>query len=186
MTNHVDYEINKELGECYLFMGEYEKARGYYTKAVECDSANPAPYIGLAAISLGMGNMQDAYDLYCKANAVKESDRSLSGMAMIECEQGRHEEAFSHFVRALEYNAVNMVAINGLLQVCHFLGRLAEVIAPLEAALALNSDESIRYALAACLLSVGREDEAKQHLEALLGENPANTEAQQLYAQFAA
>ena len=26
MSDLLDYEINKELGECYLFMGEYEKA----------------------------------------------------------------------------------------------------------------------------------------------------------------
>ena len=33
MSNHLDYEINKELGECYLFMGELDKAEDYYTKA---------------------------------------------------------------------------------------------------------------------------------------------------------
>lgn len=26
MSSHLDYEINKELGECYLFMGDLEKA----------------------------------------------------------------------------------------------------------------------------------------------------------------
>ena len=26
MSSHLDYEINKELGECYLFMGELDKA----------------------------------------------------------------------------------------------------------------------------------------------------------------
>ena len=33
MSSHLDYEINKELGECYLFMGELDKAEDYYTKA---------------------------------------------------------------------------------------------------------------------------------------------------------
>ena len=26
MSSHLDYEINKELGECYLFMGDLDKA----------------------------------------------------------------------------------------------------------------------------------------------------------------
>ena len=35
MSNHLDYEINKELGECYLFMGDLEKAEEYLSQAVE-------------------------------------------------------------------------------------------------------------------------------------------------------
>ena len=50
--SNVDYDINKELGECYLFMGEYDKARDYYTKAIACDSAMAEPYMGLAAIAV--------------------------------------------------------------------------------------------------------------------------------------
>ena len=37
MDNHLDYEINKELGECYLFMGDLDKAEEYYRKAVAND-----------------------------------------------------------------------------------------------------------------------------------------------------
>ena len=33
MDNQLDYEINKELGECYLFMGDFDKAEEYYRKA---------------------------------------------------------------------------------------------------------------------------------------------------------
>ena len=33
MSNQLDYEINKELGECYLFMGDFDKAEEYYRKA---------------------------------------------------------------------------------------------------------------------------------------------------------
>ncbi len=43
MSDLLDYEINKELGECYLFMGEYEKATEYYEKAAESGSEFAAP-----------------------------------------------------------------------------------------------------------------------------------------------
>ncbi len=186
MNNQVDYEINKELGECYLFMGEYEKARDYYLKAVGCDKKQLAPYIGLAALSLINGDMDEAYVFYTKANSLEQTDKSLTGMAMIECERGDYEKSYANFSAALDSNPVNMVAVNGLLQLSHFLGRLQEMLPRLELALALNNDESIRYAYAACLLSIGQEDRAKAQLEILLGANPANAEAQQLYAQFAA
>ena len=41
--SQIDYEINKELGECYLFMGELERARDYYQKAISCNSAVATP-----------------------------------------------------------------------------------------------------------------------------------------------
>ena len=30
MSNQLDYEINKELGECYLFMGDFDNARRFF------------------------------------------------------------------------------------------------------------------------------------------------------------
>ena len=47
MSDLLDYEINKELGECYLFMGEYEKAAEYYEKAAASGSEFAAPQMGL-------------------------------------------------------------------------------------------------------------------------------------------
>ena len=186
MSNQVDYEINKELGECYLFMGEYDKAQDYYLKAVSCDKSKPEPYLGLAAIELDRGNLEQAYTLYTKANTVCQSDKTLSGMAMVEVEKGEYETAFTHYAQALSFNCCNMVAINGIVQLCYFLNRLDEAVPMLEAALEERSDEAIRYALAGCLLSIGREEESRAQLELLLGEHPENIAAQQLYAHFAA
>ncbi len=186
MSNQVDYEINKELGECYLFMGEFDKAKEYYRKAIASEPKNADPFLGLAAIALSIGDMDDAYTLYKKANELQSSDKSLAGMGMIEVEKQNFEEAFIHYTAALDANPVNMVAINGLVQLCHYQARLDEAIPYLEAALAIKNDEAIRFALAGSLLSLGRESESRAHLEVLLGENPTNSEAQQLYAHFAA
>ena len=184
--NHVDYEINKELGECYLFMGEYEKARDYYNKAVANNSGMPDPYMGLAAIAVKAGELENAYAFYRKANLVGPGEKPLTGMGMIEVELGKYEEAFDHFLSALEYNPGNMMVVNSLLQLAYMLNRLEDVIPSLQAALEPGDTEAVRYALAACLITLGRDNEAKTHLEILLGANPANDSAKQLYAQFAA
>jgi tetratricopeptide (TPR) repeat protein len=184
--NNADYDITKELGECYLFMGEYDKAHDYYTKAVTYNHSAAEPYMGLAAIAVSKGQLDDAHSLYSKANAVEYGEKPLTGLGMVEVEQGKYTEAFAHFSAALDCNPGNMMAVNSLLQLAHVLGRLAEVIPYLEAALDPGDTEAVRFALAACLLAVGRENEAKEHLEILLGEYPSNDNAKQLYAQLAA
>ncbi|MDR1946278.1 MAG: tetratricopeptide repeat protein [Desulfovibrio sp.] len=186
MMNHVDYEINKELGECYLFMGEYDKARDYYNKAVDCNAGMIDPYLGLAAIAVHKGDYADALALYKKAHRVSPGEKSLAGMGMMEVEQGSYEEAFEHFSAALGHNPGNMMAVNSLVQLGYVLNRLEAVLPHLEAALEPGDTEAVRYALAACLMTLGHENDARRHLEILLGENPSNDGAKQLYAQLAA
>lgn len=184
--SQVDYEINKELGECYLFMGDLAKARDYYNKAVVNDPSLPGAYMGLAAIAVSEGDLKAAHALYAKANTVSPGEKPLTGLGMIEVELGRYEEAFEHFSAVLRQSPGNMMVVNSILQLAYVLHRLEDVLPYLEAALEPGDTEAVRYALAACLLSLGRDEDAKLHLEILLGDNPSNDSAKQLYAQFAA
>ncbi len=185
---NVDYEINKELGECYLFMGEHNKAADYYKKAQIAAPEQLDPYMGLAAIALFDGDIAGARSLYAKAHSLEPNDKNLAGLGMVESELGRHDEAFERFAEALGLNPGTMVAVSGMLQLGHFLQRLGDVVPHLETAVTAGAGdaEAVRYALAACLANLGRDAEAKAHLEILLGSNPNNGEAQQLYARFAA
>ena len=184
--SQVDYEINKELGECYLFMGDYEKARAYYNKAIANDKAMSDPYMGLAAIAVNEGDLEGAYFLYKKAHSLNPGEKPLVGIGMIAMELQRREEAFEIFCQALACNPGNMAAVNNLLQLAYVLDRLEEAVPYLEGALECGDTEAVRYALAATHLTLGNEEKARTHLELLLGENPANDSAKQLYAHLAA
>lgn len=187
MKDSINYEINKELGECYLFMGEYEKAKEYYEKAIVCDSDRADPFMGLAAIALGEGNLEEAHAHYTKADALGSTAKTLVGLGMVEMELGKHEQAFAHFEKSLEHDPVNMIAINSVIQLGYVLKTLDRVIPLLEKAIIKDESlEAVRYALAGCLTSLGREAEAKTHLETILGANPDNAQAQNLYAGFSA
>ena len=180
MSNHIDYEINKELGECYLFMGEYDKAADYYGKAVANDASQADPYMGLAAIALNKGSLEEALTYYTKAGSIERSDKPLTGMAMVEMELGLHDAAFDHYVEALALNAGNMLAVNGLVQLSYFLGRLEEAVPSLETALTEEDNETLRYTLSGCLIFLGREEAARDHLKYLLEKNPAHADAKEL------
>jgi tetratricopeptide (TPR) repeat protein len=187
MSNHLDYEINKELGECYLFMGDMDKAEDYYRKAVDANTGNASPYLGLAAIAIQRGSLQDALALYTKAASLEPSDKSLSGVGLVKMELGAHEEAFSCFRQALDHNPENAVALNCIVREGYHLSRLEEVVPYLQMCLDGAPDkEAVRVTLAGCLMSLGKNEDARRHLETVLGDNPANAGAQELFDNIAA
>ncbi len=187
MSNHLDYEINKELGECYLFMGDLDKAESYYRKAAENAGEYADSYLGLATVAVQRGQLDMALTLYLKAIEKNGGDKALAGAGLVFMEQGRHAEAIEHFERALAVNPDNTVALNCLVREAYSQDCVDRIVPVLEASLAVNPhSEAYRVTLAGCLMSLGREEEARQHLQSVLAVNPACQDARDLYAHIAA
>lgn len=185
MTSHLDYEINKELGECYLFMGELDKAEQYYEKAANSNGTHPDPYLGLATVAVQRNDLQTALELYRKASAIESTDKSLAGMGLVEMEIGAQEDAFDHFLQALHKNPENLVALFGLVQAGHALDRLDKILQPLQDYLELNPEKSeIRFTLAGCLVKLGEVNKAQQALHALLDKDPGYEPAKELLLEI--
>ncbi|EGB14295.1 Tetratricopeptide TPR_1 repeat-containing protein [Pseudodesulfovibrio mercurii] len=185
MSGHLDYEINKELGECYLFMGELDKAEEYYRKAVSSNGVHPDPYLGLATVAVQRGDLEDAEVMYRKAHKIEPSDKSLSGIALIRMENGDRDEAFTLFVEALGMNPENMVALFSLIRLGHETERIGEIIPHLENYLEIDpAKHEVRYSLAGCLACVGQMDAAIRHLELILDKDPENASAREMLDQF--
>ncbi|MBQ7457364.1 MAG: tetratricopeptide repeat protein [Desulfovibrio sp.] len=181
MSNQMDYEINKELGECYLFMGDFDKAEEYYRKAAENNTESAAPFMGLATVAVQRADLDKALVLYKKAAAVEESDKALCGIGLVYMEQGNHEEAYKWFSKSLDLSNGNIVALNCLVREAYQLQHVDGVIPYLEKALDASTEgEAVRVALAGCLISLGRQEEAKKHLEMVLANNPGNVNAREL------
>ncbi len=185
MSSHLDYEINKELGECYLFMGELDKAESYYQKAASSNGVHPDPYLGLATIAVQRGDLGQAMALYEKAERISSSHKSLAGMALIAMQQGDTARAFELYAQALALKPENLIALFGLVQTAHVLGRTGDAVEPLLRYLDVNPDKSeVRYSLAGCLLACGRTEEARANAELLLERDPTYAPARELLAQM--
>ena len=183
--SQLDYEINKELGECYLFMGELDKAEEYYSKAVKSNGVHPDPFLGLATIAVQRGDLDSAMSLYGKAHEIEPSDKSLSGIGLILMEIGEQGEAYGHFVKALEQNPENMVALFSLIRLGHELERLEESVPHLRNCLEADPAKTeVRYALAGCLVCLDRKEEAAAELETIIENDPGNDPARELLAQI--
>lgn len=187
MNNQLDYEINKELGECYLFMGDFDKAEEYYRKAATSDAHRAAPFMGLATVAVQRSELDKALVLYQKAASIEETDKALCGIGLVYMEKGNHEEAFNYFTRALDKTASNIVALNCLVREAYQINRVEAALPYLEAALADTEEkEAVRITLAGCLIFLGRNTEAKRHLENVLCDNPQNINAKELFESLAA
>lgn len=187
MDNQLDYEINKELGECYLFMGDFDKAEDYYRKAASSSPKNAAPFMGLATVAVQRGEFEKALVLYQKAAGVEESDKAFAGIGLVYMEMGKHDDAFTYFTRALDLNASNLVALNCLVRESYQTSQVEKAIDYLRAALEVSEEkEAVRVTLAGCLIYLGQNAEARQLLEMVLSDNPANTNAKELFESVAA
>jgi len=183
--SHLDYEINKELGECYLFMGELDKAEDYYRKAASSNGVHPDPYLGLATIAVQRGDLDGALALYSQAHGIDATDKTFSGMGLVKMEQGEKAEAFDLFLAALARNPENMVALLSIIRLGHEMERLEQIIPPLENYLSINPGKSeVRYSLAGCMVCLDRKDEARAQLEQIMAEDPGFAPARELLEQF--
>jgi tetratricopeptide (TPR) repeat protein len=186
MSSHLDYEINKELGECYLFMGELDKAENYYQKAAASANEQPEPHMGLATIAMQRGDMDGAMLHYRMAASLQESDKALTGLGLVHMNQGSHEEAFNLFGRALAINPANAVALGCLVREGYEQKRVEDVLPYLYSSLEATDEENTRITLAGCLVFLGRKEEARRHLADALANNPKSVSARELYEHIAA
>ena len=179
--SHLDYEINKELGECYLFMGELDKAEGYYQKAASSNGIHPDPYLGLATIAVQRGDLDNAMALYSKAHGIGATDKTFAGIALVKMELGAKEEAFDLFIEALGRNPENMVALLSLIRLGHELEKLEILVPHLENYLSIDPDKSeVRYSLAGCMVCLDRKAEAEAQLLRIVEKDPDFDAAREL------
>ncbi len=185
MSDLLDYEINKELGECYLFMGEYEKAAEYYEKAAASGSEFSAPQMGLATIAVQLGDYDSAFLHYQKALELEKTDNAYTGLGLVAMTKEMHADAFEYFKNALEIKTTNTVALGCLVQEAYALDKVDEAVSYVEKFYGETKDPQIRITLAGCLIYLGKKDEARSHLEEALKELPDNQDAKDLYSFIA-
>ncbi|MDT8299974.1 MAG: tetratricopeptide repeat protein [Sedimentisphaerales bacterium] len=167
-TQH--YEVLQELGDCYSSVGNYSQAQQYYEKAAILSPDEADPYVGLGVIALQKNLLDDAeiaFRVACRLNS--NCAKAYAGFAMIAQQRTDYKQAFEMYLKSLELDTDNLIALLGLFQTSCQMGSFAKVIHYLEMYLNMHpGDTSVMFPLAALYMKDGKFEESKNILLNLL------------------
>jgi tetratricopeptide (TPR) repeat protein len=163
-TQH--YEALQELGDCYASVGNYKLAQKYYEKAAVLSPDAPDPYVGLGVVALQNNQLDDAeiaFKVACRLNA--DCAKAYAGLGLAAQQKTDYKQAFEMYLKSLELDTENLIALLGLFQVSCQMGSFAQVTHYLEVYLNMHSgDTSVMFPLAALYMKDGRFEESKKVL----------------------
>ncbi|KAK7808029.1 hypothetical protein U0070_022682 [Myodes glareolus] len=109
--NQKDWEICHNLGVCYTYLKEFNKAQDQLHSALQLNK-HDLTYIMLGKIHLLEGDLDKAIEIYKKAVEFSpENTDLLTTLGLLYLQLGVYQKAFEHLGNALTYDPANYKAI---------------------------------------------------------------------------
>ncbi len=179
-TQH--YEVLQELGDCYTSVGNYTQAQQCYEKAAVLSPDEAGPYVGLGVVALQKNLLDDAeiaFRVACRLDA--NCAKAYAGLAMVAQQRADYKQAFEMYLKSLELDTDNLIALLGLFQTSCQMGSFSKVIHYLETYLNMHpGDTSVMFPLAALYMKDGKLEESKKILLDILTLDKSHTDAANL------
>jgi tetratricopeptide (TPR) repeat protein len=164
------YEVLQELGDCYSSVGNYIQAQQYYEKAAVVSPDEPGPYVGLGVVALQKNLLDDAeiaFKVACRLDV--NCAKAYAGLGLAAQQRADYKLAFDMYLKCLELDTDNLIALLGLFQTSDQMGSFAKVTHYLEVYLNMHpGDISVMFPLAALYMKDGKLEESKKVLLDLL------------------
>jgi len=179
-TQH--YEVLQEFGDCYTSVGNYTQAQQYYEKAAVLSPDEADPYVGLGVVALQKNLLDDAeiaFRVACRLDT--NCAKAYAGFAMVAQQRADYKQAFEMYLKSLELDTDNLIALLGLFQTSCQMGSFSKIIHYLEAYLNMHpGDTSVMFPLAALYMKDGKLEESQKILLDLLTLDKSHTDATNL------
>ena len=163
-TQH--YDALQEMGDCYASVGNYKHAQKYYEKAAVLSPDAPDPYVGLGVVALQNNQLDDAeiaFKVACRLDA--NCAKAYAGLGLTAQQRTDYKQAFEMYLKCLELDTENLIALLGLFQASCQMGSFAQVTHYLEVYLNMHpADISVMFPLAALYMKDGRFEESRKVL----------------------
>ena len=160
-----DIRINNAYGLLLMRRGRFDRAEGYFRKALErLTWKNPNPYDSEAFYNLGLclfyeGKMEDGFDNFYKATwSSEQQEMSFYYLAVIAASRGEERQALEFVEKSLVKNAHNIKARGLKALLLEKLGRREEARRQAQDNLALDPFDLVSF----CLLEGLEEDTEKR------------------------
>lgn len=166
-------------------MNGLDPKEGYYRPARKPRHDSAEAHLDLAAVAMSCDRLDDAEKAFAAAaNADPQCTEAYTGLGMIHQGRSDHQAAFDLYLKALDADGDNLLALLGLFQTSVEMGSFATIVHYLETYLANHPRDA---AVLLCLATLyAREDKlllARRTLLEALAVEPDNTDAVELLQQ---
>jgi tetratricopeptide (TPR) repeat protein len=177
LTQH--YDVLKEMGDCYAALTQYGRARACYNEAAAIAPEEAGPYVGLGVLEIQEGHLDIAAKAFEQAAVLDVNcAEAYGGLAMIAQQSGNHAQAFDLYLKCLQFNSDNLIALLGLFQTSCQMGTFGKIIHFLELYLDKHpGDTSVLFCLATLYARDGKLEQARHLLQTVLALEPGKAEA---------
>jgi Flp pilus assembly protein TadD len=155
-------EIYSDLGFVMARLGNAEEARAAYQKALELDPNCASAHLNLAVTLVQAGQFAEAESHYRQALPGRPTAETHNGLGYVLARQGRTDEAFAEFRKAIDVDAQYTPAYNNLAEALAKQGKLEEAAQYYQRSLAEKPSAAVYNALGVILRKLGKMDEAAE------------------------
>lgn len=175
-------QVELLLAEAGVLQGSLKSSELVFDRVLHRNQAHPRALCGKGALECHRGNWELAERLFKSAYEIDNSyDVALAGLGMVAASKGRNENAWEHYLQALQYNPENTRALLGIIELGYTMNRLTELEQVLRKFLDRQPEQTdYRYSLAGCLYAQGMYDAALKQLQQVLGKAPSDARALEL------
>jgi tetratricopeptide (TPR) repeat protein len=176
------YEELQVLASCHIASEEYYQAERCYRRSAVLWPDRPEPFVGLGVTAMQTGRHDEAITAFRTAGRLNpRCAEAWAGTAMIHQERREYPQAFEMYLRCLEIDGDNLIALLGLFQTSCQMGTFSKITHYLEEYLETHpDDQSVLFCLASLYARDGRAIQARQALLTVLACDPDKTEAADL------
>lgn len=186
LNHDAQFDTLMQLADCYETVQEFDSAQRYLREASVLAPDKAQPHVRLGTLAFQQGQLDQAECLFRVAGKLQEDcSEAYGGLAMVCQHRGDHSGAFEMYLKCLELDIDNLIALLGLFQTSCRMGSFSKIIHYLEVYLENNpSDASVLFCLASLYAREGRLWQARQAVMKVLEQTPDKQDAKDLLAEL--
>lgn len=176
------FTIHKNLGNCYMHLGQLNNAEAHYRKAYEIEPQSDSLHVNIGGLALKKGDLATASLHFREAVRINGKNASAhTGTGLAQLGQGNKQQAHDAFAEALRIDIHDATALFNLVKCAYELRQFATASELVQEYIKNNTvNSNILYSYAGILFHQGLYKEALEECEKLLSFNSSHEGAKKI------